>query len=168
MTSLFAQPYDISASGFYFDSFEAYVDKSAKLKNKLGQPVEEFEIQFIDGDDIDSALANAWDIHQTDLSAFFEAVDDWDEHQKRLFIIAVGQCGYSFDPASDHPDQFEVDIYEMDSLTDLAEHFVDEGFYGDIPERLQFYIDHDAIARDLAVEYSELTIAGKRFVYACR
>ena len=168
MTSLFAQPYDPSASGFYFDSFEAFARKSVALKNDYDQPVEEFEVQFIDGDDIDCALAKSWDIHQTDLAAFFDAVDDWDEHQKRLFIIAVGECGNNFDPASDHPDQFDVDLYEMDSLKELAEHFVEEGIYGDIPERLQFYIDTDAIARDLAVEYSELTIAGKRFVYACR
>ena len=167
MTTLFAQPYDVSACGFYFDSFEDYSDKASNLKNTHGQPVEEFEIQTIDGEEIDCAMAKAWDIHQGDIAAFFEAVDDWDEHQKLCFIIAVGECGYSFDPATDHPDQFDVDIYEMDSLKELAEHFVDEGFYGDIPERLQFYIDYQAIARDLAVEYSELTIAGKRFVYAC-
>ena len=168
MPIFFAQPYDLDASGFYFDSFEAFACKSATLKNSYGQPVAEFELQFIDGDEIDCALAKAWDVHQSDLAAFFDAVDDWDAHQKRLFIIAVGECGASFDPASDHPDQFDVDLYEMDSLTELAEHFVDEGIYGDIPERLQFYIDHDAIARDLSAEYAELTIAGKRFVYACR
>ena len=74
----------------------------------------------------------------------------------------------AYDPTSDHPDKFEIDLYEMNSLVELAEYFVEEGFYGDIPERLTFYIDTDAIARDLSVEYSELTIAGKRFVYACR
>jgi len=168
MTTLFAQPYDASACGFYFDSANDFANKSAKLKNRHGQPVEEFEIQTIDGEEIDCAMANAWDIYQNSITAFFAAVDEWDEQQKLKFIIAVGECGYIFDPDSDHPDQFEVDIYEMGSLTDLAEHFVDEGFYGDIPESLQFYIDYQAIARDLAVEYSELTIAGKRFVYACR
>ena len=142
--------------------------KASHLKNEYGDPVEEFEIQFIDGDDLDSALAKAWDLTQLHISAFFDAVADWDEHQKRSFIIAVGECGCSFDPAIDHPDQFEIDIYEMDSLTDLAEHFVIEGFYGDIPERLQYYIDTDAIARDLSVEYSEVNIAGMKMVYACR
>ena len=56
----------------------------------------------------------------------------------------------------------------MDSLKELAEHFVDEGFYGEIPERLQYYIDYNAIARDLSVEYSEISIAGTNLVYACR
>ncbi len=56
----------------------------------------------------------------------------------------------------------------MDSMSDLAEHFVDEGLYGPIPESLAYYIDYEAIARDLSVEYSETSIAGKRLIYACR
>ena len=168
MTILFAQPYDISACGFYFESIDEYVRKSSSLKNDHGQAVEEFEIQFIDGEDIDCDLATAWGLNQLHLSNFFQAVDEWECHQKLCFIIAIGECGYSFDPARDHPDQLDVDIYEMDSLVDLAEHFVDEGFYGEIPKPLAFYIDLHAIARDLAVEYSELTIAGKRYVYTCR
>jgi antirestriction protein len=168
MTTLFAQPYDISAHGFYFDSFDDYAQKSATLRNDYGDPVEEFEIQFIDGDDIDCVLASAWSLHQGGISTFFDAVSDWDDHQKITFIIAVGECGYAFDPASGHPDDFEVDIYEMDSLTALAESFVDEGLYGDIPEILAFYIDYEAIARDLSVDFSETVIAGKRLIYACR
>ena len=39
---------------------------------------------------------------------------------------------------------------------------------GDIPDTLQSYIDYDAIARDLAVDFSETMIAGERLVYACR
>lgn len=33
---------------------------------------------------------------------------------------------------------------------------------------LQFYIDYDAVARDLSVDFSETEIAGERVVYACR
>jgi len=59
-------------------------------------------------------------------------------------------------------------IYAVETLRELAEQFVDEGLYGEIPESLQYYIDFDAIARDLSVEFSETTIAGGRYVYACR
>ena len=52
-------------------------------------------------------------------------------------------------------------------MRDLAIEFVDEGFFGDIPERLQFYIDYDAIARDLSVDYSEAVIAGERLIFRC-
>ena len=168
MTTLFAQPYDISTQGFTFDSYDDYKHHSSVLKNAHGDPVEEFEISFIDGDDIDCDLAKSWDLHQGSISAFFEALYDWDSHQKTIFIIAVGECGYRFDPATDHPDNFDIDLYEIDSLKDLAEQFIDEGLYGEIPESLQYYIDTEAMARDLSVEYSEITIAGKRFVYCCR
>jgi len=54
MTTFYAQPYDISAIGFYFESYEDYQEKVKKAINTYGQVVEEFEIQFIDGEEIDS------------------------------------------------------------------------------------------------------------------
>jgi hypothetical protein len=167
MTELFAQPYDVSALGFYFQSLDEYQRKSGKLRNDAGQPVEEFEIQFIEGDDIDAQLFKALRIHQGDIGAFLDACDDWDDHQKRKVIVAVGECGYSFTLGSSDPDDLEVDIYEMRDLRELAEHFLDEGLFGEIPERLQYYIDFDAIARDLASDYSETRIAGKNLIYRC-
>lgn len=164
---LYAQPYDISASGFYFQSADDYAAKAKCNRNDYGAPVEEYEIQFIDGDDLECALAKAWGLYQSNFAAFFEAAEDWEDDQKRRFIIAVGEAGYSFDPASGSPDDFDVDIYEIDSLKELAEQFVDDGLFGDIPERLQFYIDYEAIARDLAVDYTETEIAGQRLIYRC-
>ncbi len=59
-------------------------------------------------------------------------------------------------------DTYEVDIYDYrddKSFTDtfelLAQDFVDEGLFGEIPKSLEFYIDHSAIARDLRMDYSE-------------
>ncbi|MFV0552106.1 MAG: antirestriction protein ArdA [Anaerorhabdus sp.] len=49
----------------------------------------------------------------------------------------------------------------------LAMRFVDDGLFGEIPEELRFYIDYEAIARDLAVDYSETEIAGTRLIYRC-
>lgn len=56
MTELNAQPYNIDATGFYFDRLEAYQEKAAGLIDSYGQPVKEFEIQFIDGDSVDCKL----------------------------------------------------------------------------------------------------------------
>lgn len=168
MTTLYAQPYDISASGFYFEDADSYARQAAGLRNDYGQPVEEFEIQFIDGECLDVALAQAWGLNQANLARFFEIVEEWSDDQKRRFIIAVGECGYSFDAASVDPDDFDVDLYEADSLRELAEQFVDEGLYGEIPAHLAHYIDYEAIARDLALDYSETEIAGERLIYVCR
>ncbi|MEP1933635.1 MAG: antirestriction protein ArdA, partial [Roseibium sp.] len=76
MTYLFAQPYDISAQGFYFSNFEDYQTKAASAVNSYGQRVEEFEIQFIDGEDIDCELAKAYGINQANLKSYFSAVDE--------------------------------------------------------------------------------------------
>lgn len=167
MTQLHAQPYDISATGFYFDSAEEYAQKSAKNFNSYGAPVEEYEIQFIDGDSIDAALFKVLNVHQGNFPQFLDACDIWDEQQKQKVIIAVGECGYSFDLASGDPDDFEVDVYQLDSLKELAEQFVDEGLFGEIPTSIQNYLDYDAIARDLGMDYSEITIAGERLIYRC-
>ena len=168
MTLLFyAQPYDISAEGFYFESVEEYNNLSSSLKNEYGDPVEEFEIQFIDGETIDCELAKAWEINQANIEEFFDATDEWDDNQKIYYIIAVGECGYSHDQAKDDPTDIEIDIYELDSLKELAEQFVDEGLFGDIPERLQFYLDFDLIARDLGFDYTETNIAGNNLIYRC-
>lgn len=168
MTELFAQPYDISAQGFYFQTPEAYQEKSAKARNGFGFPVEEYEIQFIDGEAIDAQLFEAIRVNQCNFPQFLKACDDWDDHQKKKVIVALGECGYSFDLTSDDPDDFDVDIYELDSLRELAEQFVEEGLFGEIPERLRYYLDYDAIARDLGMDYSETTIDGKRLIYRCQ
>jgi antirestriction protein len=162
---LHAQPYDISAHGFFFNSLEVYEAKSSILTNNYGQPVEEFEIQFIDGDEIDCDLFKALDIHQGNFDAYLKACEEWDKHQKINAIIAVGEGGYKFDIHNDSPDDFDITLYEEESLLKLAYAFVEEGLFGKIPENLQSYIDYEAIARDLSMDYSETTIAGTKYIY---
>src|SRR3989442_10857884 len=110
MTQLFAKPYDISANGFYFSSFEEYQSKAALTRNDFDYPVEEYEIQFIDGDSLDAHLFEALGINQGNLGAFLDACEDWNDEQKQKAIIAVGECGYSFDLKSGDPDDFDVDL----------------------------------------------------------
>ena len=42
---------------------------------------------------------------------------------------------------------------------------MDEGLFGEVPPQFQFYIDYDAIARDLSFDYTEIEIAGERLIY---
>jgi Antirestriction protein (ArdA) len=167
MTNLYAQPYDISAHGFYFESADEYTTRASKLLNSYGDQVEEFEIQFIDGDGIDCQLFEALSVSQCNLEAYFEAAENWNEDQKIKVIIAVGEVGYKFDLGKDSPDDFDVTLYQLDSMRELAEQFIDEGMFGEIPEAIQSYIDYDAIARDLKMDYSEITIDGTRYIYRC-
>ena len=169
MTRLFAQSYDLSADGFYFDDVETYRKLANADRNSYGQPVEEYEIQFIDGERIDADFARAFHLSQASLSQFFDAVDTFDEGQKVRFIIANGECGYALgtDSNASDVDAIELDLYVMDSLEDLAREFVDEGIFGEVPERLDSHIDYESIARDLSVEYATTDIAGTRYIYRC-
>lgn len=165
--TLYAQPYDISASGFYFSTAEEFQTKSTELRNDYGDIVEEFEIQFIDGDDLDCDLFKALSIHQGDIAPYLDACVSWDDQQKIQVIIAVGDCGYSFDTANDSPDDFDIELYELDSMKELAEQFVEEGFFGEIPQTIRSYLDIDAIAYDLSMDYSEIRLNGTNYIYRC-
>ncbi len=167
MTTLYAQPYDISATGFYFETKEEYDQKAARNVNQMGLPVEEYEFQFIDGEEIDWRFFKALDVGQATFAKYLDACDTWSDDEKRKVIIAVDGCGCRFDLGSATPDDLDVDIYEVDSLNDLAERFVDEGLFGEIPAAIANYLDYDAIARDLSFDYTETTIAGVRLVYRC-
>src|ERR1700734_4087084 len=166
-TIFFAQPYDISATGFYFSSVEGFQKQSARVRDAFSLPVEEYEIQFIDGDELDAALFKAVSVHQGEIGAFLDAYDNLNPDQKQKIIIAVGECGCSFDLKTGDPDKLDVDLYEMDSLRELAEHFVDEGLFGEIPESVKNHLDYDSIARDLSVDYTETVIGGTSLIYRC-
>lgn len=42
--TLYAQPYDLAANGFYFEDAATFQNKASDFKNDYGQIVEEFEI----------------------------------------------------------------------------------------------------------------------------
>lgn len=168
MTSFYAQPYDNSTTGFYFENKETFEKKITSIRNDCGEPVEDFEIQFIDGEMIDAELCKALGLYQPNIVKVMECLDEWDDDQKRNVIIAVGECGYSFEVETGDSDGFDIDLYEVDSMKELAEQFVDDGLFGEIPASIQSYIDYEAIERDLACDYSEITIDGQRYVYRCR
>jgi antirestriction protein len=147
-----AQPYDTSANGFYFDSLEDYQEKFAASR------VEEFEIQTIDGDcDLELQLAQILKLSQSDLPQWY----DLEGHEIKEYICKA-EIGITL---ANLDGRDEVTLYQADSLTDLAEMFVDEGLFGEIPDALINYIDYDAIARDLRHEYSEITMGGETHFY---
>lgn len=163
--TLYAQPYDIAARGFFFESAVTYACEVATKTNNYGIPVEKFEIQFIKGELIDAQLFVAWEVGQADIQRFFEVVEAWDDDQKARVIIALTEGVADFDPYTDDPDDLDIDLYTIDTMEDLAEQFVEDGLFGDIPEHLAWYIDYAAIARDLAMDYTAACIAGQRLIY---
>ena len=145
-TTLYAQPYNMDAQGFYFHSFEEYETKSENLRDRFGNVVEEFEIQFIDGDD--AALFEACGINQSNLATWFDDIEDKDENEKIALYFLTGELGYTLDQAIDKVE--DVIIYEGDAK-EAAEELFDECYAHTIPENLRFYFDMDKFARDLEI-----------------
>ena len=168
MTQFYAQPYDTSATGFYFEDVETYKAKINSIRNSYGEPVEEFEIQFIDGELIDVQVCKALGLYQSNIIGIMEKLEEWSDSEKAHIIIAVGECGYDFDIQHSEPETyFDITIYEAESMKDLAYEFVEEGLFGEVPEHLEHYIDYDAIARDLSMDYNETAIDGCNIIYRC-
>ncbi len=165
--TLYAQPYNLEVEGFYFRSSEEYTATYPTIKDGWGEQVEEFEIQMTNSESIDVALARAWQLSQANFAAFFKAADTWHREDKFAFIIAVGDCGYEFDPNTVIPANFDVQIYYLDRMNDLAIEFVEEGLLGDIPDALKTYFDYDAFARDLAHDYVKTIVARENIIYRC-
>ena len=165
MPILYAQPYAFDASGFHFESADQYTARAERTRTAYGEPVEEFEIQFIDGECLDAHLFDALSVNQSNLDGYFTVAADWTDDQKIRVIVAVGEAGYRFRLGEDEPDDLDIDLYAIDSLSDLAVQFVEDGLFGDIPKSIENYLDYDAIAHDLSMDYGTVTIAGTRYAY---
>lgn len=142
-TTLYAQPYNLDARGFYFSSVADYETKSAGLRDRFGVPVEEFEIQYIDGEDAE--LFETCRIGQADLGTWFDRVEPLDEREKAALFYLVSEVGYHLDDALDKLD--DVCLQEA-TLAEAAEELFDECYAHDIPENLRCYIDYEKFARD--------------------
>lgn len=143
MTTLHATPYNRDATGFYFISAEEYEDKAKFHFDRFGNLVEEFEIQFVDGDD--AALFEACGIDQTCINTWFDDVEYLQDYEKINLYYLVGCAGYSLVQAMDMLD--EPCITES-SLRDASEELFNECWLSSVPDNLRFYVDYDKFARD--------------------
>jgi hypothetical protein len=158
MIQLHAQPYNIDATGFYFETLEAYDAKVAACKDAFGCPVEEFEIQFIDGDDLEGELATAISLSQANMTRYLELIEDSDEDELTRLIIGLSE-GYDLGT-------FDTDSIEIYEVEYLADQFIDEGMYGEVPENLRNYLDTEMMGRDLGYDgYVETKVGGRRLIY---
>ena len=150
MTQFYAQPYSLDHTGFYFDSLETF-EAGMEVLNSRG--CEEVEIQFIDGDEHLAELAKAASIHQGDVHFWFDQLEDLDETSV-IQLTYLLETGYSLDDALEHYE--DVCLYEG-SASDYAYDLINETT--EIPENLRYYIDYDAIARDMQLngEITEIT-----------
>lgn len=162
MTTLHATPYNRDATGFYFTDALDYEAKSTVHVDRNGNLVEEFEIQFIDGDD--AQLFEACSINQANLNSWFDEIELLQDHEKVNLYYLVGVAGYLLDQALEKLD--EPSIAEA-SLRNAAEELFDECWLSSVPENIHFYIDFDKFARDCELGGDMVEFEYNNKTYTC-
>lgn len=149
-----AQPYDTSKSGFYFTDEDSYI------KGVEASGAEEFELQFIDGED--AQLFNACRIDQSTIVQWFDDVETLDDWEKIAVYWLVSDRGCTLEEALDSYE--DVSISE-DNLEGAANQLFDELYLHDVPESVQAYIDYDKFANDcrLGGDLSEFDFNGSTY-----
>ena len=157
-----ATPYDISATGFYFTDYESYSEQAVSHKNEYGDPVEEHEIQFVDGDNYQ--LFYALGINQANLEEWFEVFESLDGED---LIKAIYLAEFLNVDMSDIQGQLDdVCLFEGRSDEYAEEYITDSGLLDDMPENLRYYFDCEAFARDMLLsgDINEVEIMGTTYV----
>ncbi|QFT68631.1 antirestriction protein ArdA [Labrenzia sp. ac12] len=143
--SYFAQPYNLGAVGFYFEDLEDYQSKAEGLRDDCGNPVEEFELQYIDGDH--ARLFSALNISQAYLSDWFDLLDELGDDEDRYLIAChLADMGYDIGELSRRWDDYRV---YRGTAGDYAEEIVSECY--EVPGNLAFYIDYERLGRDMVL-----------------
>ena len=131
-------------------------------RNAHGQLVEEYDIQFIDGDH--PRLITALGVNQANLADWFESFEAMtdDEAVKAIYLAEIdcvrmkGVC-----------DRLDDVILFEGTVLDYAEQYLeDSGLRTEVPEALRYYIDVDAFACDLVVgsDVTTLAVDGTKYV----
>jgi len=146
---LYANPYNSSVAGFYFTSYEEYQTKSSKHVDQYGLPIEEYEIDHVDGDL--NQLFNACNIDQCTLHIWFNEIETMDKSDQTELYFRCDCLGQ--DPQEAICDlNSDGSIGTGSSLHYAYSYIEDSGILNTLPENIQRYFDFEAFARDL--EYS--------------
>ena len=131
------------------ETIEAYV-RNVKKEHNLNcddlelfvADVEDDELNIIKGDE---SLNYAYEIQ--------EHINNIEECDLPKIAFLTDIQGYSIEDAIEKVEDCEY--YEDMTMEELAEEFINEGLFGEIPEKLTRYIDYEAVARDIALDYTE-------------
>lgn len=141
----FAQPYSLDATGFYFRSLADYRAQVAQCRDAFGRPVEEFEIQYIDGDL--HALFAALAVNQATLAEWFETYATFDPDSDRTIIfIWLLEQGYDVSDALEACDDFSL---FAGTAADYARTLVEDCV--ELTDWVSRYLDYEALGRDMVL-----------------
>ena len=157
MTTLYANPYDITYTGFYFDSID-------QLNQKLSQAnYEEVEIDYIDGDN--PRLFQAANIHQGNVDSWFSELDIFADVDNEALSIRYLLDLMDLEDAINRHD--EVILYNG-NLADYAFELVEDVYPLDqLPDLIRCHIDYDSIARDMELNSEVTEVSRNTWVVNC-
>jgi len=159
----YANPYNASVSGFYFETYEEFELKLSDLKDDFGVPVEEVEIEAIDGTREEMELADVFGIDQANIAEFIAFIETSDEDLwPAIYFILNDNRASSFDEAIRIARDYSIREGE---LIDAASEIFDEVY--DLPDEVKMYIDYEKYADDLRCggDMVEFEFGGK--TYTC-
>lgn len=172
----YAQPYAINATGFYFETAEEFAEKFADCRDDEGMPVEEVEIQFIDGTDAEAAIVEALEINQANLARVIAFVEEHGD-DPRITASVVYRAKHRGDPAEEimKADYLGEEIVgessdahsEEKAIEDYAYQYVDDaGLLDGLNETVARYFDYEAFARDLRLggDVTAIEVCGSWYV----
>ena len=157
-----AIPYDLSAPSFYFTTYEEYRTKSNALRNEYGDPVEEFMLDFIDGDGVE--LFNALRINQATLGIWFDDFECLSEEDRIKAVYLVQYLGYEIDSVTRRLN--EMNLFQGTAIDYAHDFIASTGMLENVPEIVSRYFDYASFARDLLLggEITEIEINGHGFI----
>ena len=155
--TLCANPYSYNAPFFFFDSREDYDEKYRKNFNKYH--CEEYEFQFIDGDDVFTILWNCIDsFHVFRILEIYEEGTIDNVEDARKLEVCMTLLGMDLDDALT---SYE-DIYLFEgSKEDYA---YDSFPWHDVPEHLHSYVNLDQYLYDLECG-GDIVDLGNGYIY---
>lgn len=154
-------------SGFGFDK-EFEIDGNTSASDILEELFEHTREQLEDINEdmsyynLEEYMITEWEWEDTEyfklsewenLDKLVERVEELSEldSSEEMIVAAYMENGSDFEYAIEHKEDGTV-YFEATKMLDIAYEAVDNGLYGSIPENIKFYIDYEAIARDIYLE----------------
>jgi hypothetical protein len=143
MAVICAIPYDYDAADFYFSSSEEYYrNYDAHL------PVEEYELEFIDGADFEGFLAEKFFKKSNDVEKYFDLIEKYEASITQENLVALEYLfEYNHITMEDALEQmYDVMVFEgtaEEYAIEIYEHEI-EGKLG----KLSYYFDYKALGRE--------------------
>ncbi len=157
MATIYANPYDGDAKGFYASNYTDFMEKYRSNVNRFGMPVEEYSFEFISGDDAEQALFMAMEDNGfVDVHQYFEVVDELENNQVPALVYLMDVMGLELDSALDNMES--VVVIEDDAITYINEYFIPDVFYDETTysNLSPMLIDFKALGRDFEINHPEI------------